>query len=126
MKKVSVYLQDYIIKNNGKINFLKTKYINGAVNIDIEREMIFEHGMFRPCNGVQEYREYVRGKDDKGTLVCNIPDRIALFFEDSNGTKLDDAPNLDYIVIIKTKSIFDEFKKEISSGQYKDYFQFFG
>lgn len=126
MRKVSIYSQDYILECRGKINLVKSKYINGAVNIDIEREMIFEHGMFKPCNGVSEYRECVNSKSDRGTLVCNIPDKIALFFEDSNGTKLNEAPDLDYVVIVKTKWIFDEFKNAIMQGQYKDNFQFFG
>lgn len=114
---------EFILKNSRAIDFSRSKFISGAVNLEKIKD---EHSMFRIMETSKDYRDLILSKENSGRLVANIDNSIALFYEDISGDSLDDKPdkNTQYIVIIKSEVLFNKIKECIENNSYVNNFVF--
>lgn len=115
-KRITIYLKFYNSKNR---NISNTRYLNGIVAPNID-----EHRMFKECLSQDEYDLSVYKHNERGTLIANIDNKLALFYEDSSGASLDDSIFTDFSVIIKNDDLYNKLRDEIKFGQYKDIIEF--
>lgn len=121
--KIRCYSMGFILKNTRAVDFSRSKFISGAVNLEKIKD---EHSMFRIMETSKDYRDLILSKENSGRLVANIDNSIALFYEDMSGYSLDDKPdkNTQYIAIIKSEVLFNKIKECIENNSYVNNFVF--